>query len=115
MARIYRFDDVEIDLQGFRLRKGAQPLAVEPKALHLLVYLVENRGRLVSRRELIDAIWTGSFVTDHVLNRAICQLRKLLGDDAGKPRYIETVPTLGYRFIAAVEAEIGEAHVRSPF
>lgn len=105
MARIYRFDDVEIDLQGFRLRKGAQPVAVEPKVLQLLVYLVENPGRLVARRELIDAVWSGSFVTDHVLNRAIGQLRKLLGDDANEPRYIETVPTLGYRFIAGVDAE----------
>ena len=84
MARIYRFDDVEIDLQGFRLRKGAQPLAVEPKVLQLLVYLVENPGRLMARRELIDAVWSGSFVTDHVLNRAIGQLRKLLGDDANE-------------------------------
>jgi TolB-like protein/DNA-binding winged helix-turn-helix (wHTH) protein len=105
MARIYRFDDVEIDLQGFRLRKGERPLAVEPKVLQLLVYLAENPGRLVARLELIDAVWSGSFVTDHVLNRAIGQLRKLLGDDANEPRYIETVPTQGYRFIANVAAE----------
>jgi TolB-like protein/DNA-binding winged helix-turn-helix (wHTH) protein len=69
-----------------------------------LIFLVENPSRLVERRELIDAVWGGAFVTDHVLNRAINQLRKALADDAKEPRYIETVPTRGYRFIAHVEA-----------
>lgn len=60
---------------------------------------------MVGRRALIDAVWGGAFVSDHVLNRAIGQLRKLLADDAKEPRYIETVPTLGYRFIATIEEE----------
>ena len=102
MARHYRFDDIEIDLQSFRLFKAGKSLQVEPKALKLLVFLVENPSRMVGRRELIDAVWGDAFVTDHVLNRAIGQLRKLLSDDAKEPRYIETVPTLGYRFIATV-------------
>lgn len=104
MDRRYQFDDVEIDLPGFRLFKAGKVVPVEPKALNLLVFLVENRGRLVHRRELIHAIWSGVFVSDHVLNRAIGQLRRLLADDPKEPRYIETVPTLGYRFIADVEA-----------
>jgi TolB-like protein/DNA-binding winged helix-turn-helix (wHTH) protein len=104
----YRFDDVQIDLQSFRLFKTGKAVPVEPKALNLLVFLVENRGRLIERRELIDAVWGDSFVTDHVLNYAIGQLRKGLADDAKKPRYIETVPTLGYRFIANVEVETPE-------
>jgi DNA-binding winged helix-turn-helix (wHTH) protein len=53
MSRRYRFDDVEVDLQSFRVLKGGKPLALEPKALNLLIFLVENRGRLVGRRELI--------------------------------------------------------------
>jgi TolB-like protein/DNA-binding winged helix-turn-helix (wHTH) protein/Tfp pilus assembly protein PilF len=73
--------------------------------LNLLIFLVESRGRLVTRRELIDSVWNGAFVTDHVLNRAIGQLRKCLPDDPKEPRYIETVPTLGYRFIGKVEDE----------
>ena len=105
MGGRYRFDDVEIDLNGFRLLKDGKVVPVEPKALKLLIFLVENRGRLVHRREIIDAVWSGAFVSDHVLNRAIGQLRKLLVDDAKAPRYVETVPTLGYRFIAEVEAE----------
>jgi TolB-like protein/DNA-binding winged helix-turn-helix (wHTH) protein len=103
VTRLYRFDDVEIDLQSFRLLKAGEAVPVEPKALNLLIFLVKNRGCLLERRELIDAVWGEAFVTDHVLNRAIGQLRKLLGDDAKEPRYIETVPTLGYRFIPQVE------------
>jgi DNA-binding winged helix-turn-helix (wHTH) protein len=105
MARRYRFDDVQIDLQGFQLFRAGQAVPIEPKALNLLVFLVENRGRLVERRELIDAVWGGAFVTDHVLNRAIGQIRKVLADDAKESRYIETVPTRGYRFIAEVKVE----------
>ena len=85
MGGCYRFDDVEIDLNGFRLLKDGKVVPVEPKALKLLIFLVENRGRLVHRREIIDAVWSGAFVSDHVLNRAIGQLRKLLVDDANHP------------------------------
>ena len=106
MARLYRFNDIQIDLQSFRLLRGGRIIPVEPKALNALVFLVENRGRLVQRQELLSAVWSGAFVSDHVLNRAIGQLRKALEDDAKEPRYIETVPTLGYRFIAQVE-ELG--------
>jgi Tol biopolymer transport system component/DNA-binding winged helix-turn-helix (wHTH) protein len=105
MIRRYRFDDVEIDLQSFRLLKGGKVVQVEPKALNLLIFLVERSGQLVPRREIIDAVWKEAFVTDHVLNRIIGQLRKGLSDDAHEPRYIETVPTLGYRFIAEVKAK----------
>jgi len=113
LANRYRFDDVQIDGHTFRLLKAGKVVPVEPKALNLLVFLVENRGRLVERRELIDAVWGDAFVTDHVLNYSIGQLRKGLSDDAKKPRYIETVPTLGYRFIANVEVE-GPEEAKGP-
>ena len=102
MSRLLRFDDVEIDLQGFRVVKAGEPLQVEPKSLKVLIFLAESGGRLVERKELLDAVWGDAFVTDHVLNRAVGQLRKALEEDPKKPRYIETVPTLGYRFIAEV-------------
>jgi TolB-like protein/DNA-binding winged helix-turn-helix (wHTH) protein len=112
MSLRFRFDDFEIDPQSFRLLRGRKTLPVEPKSLDLLIFLVENRGRLIERRELIDAVWGDSFVTDHVLNRAIAQLRKLLADDSKEPRCIETVPTRGYRFIAQVEVE--EVETKEP-
>lgn len=113
MTHQYRFDDLLIDQMSFRLVQAGKPLAVEPKALHVLIFLVQHQGRLIERRELLSAVWGDAFVTDHVLNRSIGQLRKVLGDDAKEPRYIETVPTLGYRFIAAVETETVETQVAS--
>jgi TolB-like protein len=104
MASCYRFEDIEVDLRGFRLFKGGITLSVEPKALTLLIFLVENRGRLVRKRELMEAVWSDAFVTEQVLSRAVGQLRKVLDDSARQPRYIETVPTLGFRFIAEVES-----------
>jgi TolB-like protein/DNA-binding winged helix-turn-helix (wHTH) protein/Tfp pilus assembly protein PilF len=112
MSRRFRFDDFEIDPQIFRLLQDGKALPVEPKSLNLLIFLVENRDRLIERRELIDAVWGDTFVTDHVLNRAIAQLRKLLADDSKEPRCIETVPTRGYRFIAQVEVE--EVETKEP-
>ena len=105
MAQVYRFDDVEIDLGNFRVLKAGRILPVEPKALNLLVFLVENRGRLIEKRELIDGVWGDAYVTENVLTRAIGQLRKALEDDAKDARYIETVPTRGYRFIAELQED----------
>jgi Tol biopolymer transport system component/DNA-binding winged helix-turn-helix (wHTH) protein len=103
VASRYSFDDVEIDLRAFRLFKSGRAVPVEPKALQVLVFLVENRDRLVEKGELLGAVWNGAFVTDNVLTRVITQLRKGLGDNAKSARYIETVPTRGYRFIASVD------------
>ena len=110
MSHQYRFGDILIDQQSFRLLQSGKPLSIEPKALNVLIFLVQHQGRLIERRELLSAIWGDAFVTDHVLSRSIGQLRKVLGDDAKEPRYIETVPTLGYRFIASVETETLEPH-----
>ena len=114
MIHRYRFGDVLIDQQSFRLWQADEPLAIEPKALNVLIFLVQNPGRLIERRELITAVWGDAFVTDHVLNRSIGQLRRVLGDDAREPRFIETVPTLGYRFIAAVEVDPPDLPIAAP-
>ena len=105
MAERYSFDDVEIDPGEFRVVKSGQAVPVEPKALQVLVFLLENRGRLVEKGELLNAVWKDAFVTENVLSRAVAQLRKGLADDARDSRYIETVPTRGYRFIADVEVQ----------
>jgi Tol biopolymer transport system component/DNA-binding winged helix-turn-helix (wHTH) protein len=115
VAHLYRFDDVEIDLRGFRVLKAGKVVSLEPKALNVLVFLVENRERLVEKRELLDAVWGEAFVTENVLTRAIGQLRKVLVDDVKRARYIETVPTRGYRFIADVNVkEIDDAEAAIP-
>src|SRR5205823_3542327 len=73
-----------------------------PKALQILILLLQRREQLVTKQELLSEIWSGVAVTENALTRAIAQLRKTLGDDAEAPRYIETVPTRGYRFIGTL-------------
>jgi DNA-binding winged helix-turn-helix (wHTH) protein/Flp pilus assembly protein TadD len=99
---VYRFDQFEVDDREFRLSEDGAPLPVEPKVLRLLVYLIENRNRLVRKQELLDAVWPDAMVTENALTRAIVLLRKALNEDPRVPRYLETIPTAGYRFIAKV-------------
>jgi DNA-binding winged helix-turn-helix (wHTH) protein/Tol biopolymer transport system component len=102
---VYRFDQFEVDDREFRLSEGGTPVQVEPKVLRLLVYLIENRSRLVRKQELLDAVWPDAMVTENALTRAIGLLRKALGEDSRVPRYLETIPTAGYRFIATVTVD----------
>src|SRR5687768_7536616 len=110
----YRFGDVEFDRSGFRLTRAGRPVHVEPKVLEVLAHLIANRGRLVEKRELLAAVWGDTAVTEGALTRAIAQLRKAIGDDAREGRYLETVPTRGYRFLADVETVSGEVLVERP-
>jgi DNA-binding winged helix-turn-helix (wHTH) protein/TolB-like protein/Tfp pilus assembly protein PilF len=100
---IYQFDDVSVDLEKFEVLKADTRARLEPKAFAALVFLIENRGRLVEKKELLDAVWKDAFVTENAMTRVIAQLRKALGEDSKEAKYIETVPTLGYRFIAEVQ------------
>ncbi len=108
---VYRFDQFEVDDREFRLSEEGTPVQVEPKVLRLLVYLIENRNRLVRKQELLDHVWPDAMVTENALTRAVGLLRKALNENSQVPRYIETVPTAGYRFIANVsvvsDAELG--------
>ena len=99
---VYRFDQFEVDDREFRLSEDGTPVQVEPKVLRLLVYLIENRNRLVRKQELLDHVWPDAMVTENALTRAVGLLRKALSENSQVPRYIETVPTAGYRFIANV-------------
>lgn len=98
----YQFENFEVDDREFRLLEGGVPVQVEPKVLRLLLYLIENRNRLVRKQELLDKVWPDAMVTENALARAIGLLRKALNDDSHVPKSIETVPTAGYRFIAKV-------------
>ena len=102
MGSVFEFGDVRVEPEAFRVLKAGHPVAMEPKAIDLLVFLIECRGRLVEKQELLDAVWKDTTVTENAMTRVVAQLRKALGDPAAEPRYIETVPTRGYRFIAPV-------------
>src|SRR5215210_3454547 len=96
------FDDVRVEPAAFRVWKAGAAVPLEPKAFEVLLFLIRNRGRVVQKRELLDSVWRDTFGGDNALTREIAQLRKALGDDARHARYIETVPTRGYRFTAEV-------------
>jgi DNA-binding winged helix-turn-helix (wHTH) protein len=98
----YQFDGVEVRLRTREVLCQGKPLSIEPKAFRVLVYLILNRDRAIGKDELIEKVWDGVAVTDNALSRIIAQLRKELGDDARQPRYIQTLPTLGYRFVAEI-------------
>lgn len=99
----YRFGDFVLDADDRRLMRGGEGVAVNARYLDALVLLVRGRGALVSKDAFMDQVWRGVPVTDEALTQCIRTLRRLLGDDATRPRFIETVPKHGYRFIAAVE------------
>jgi len=99
----YEFDDIRVDLRLLGVTKAGMPVDLEPKTFEVLKYLIENRDRLVTKDELLEAIWSGVFVTPNVLTRAVAQLRKAIGDEAHDSRYVETVSKRGYRFIGTIK------------
>lgn len=101
---IFSFADVEVHEREFSLTKAGLTQPVEPKAFRVLLVLVRNPQKLITKEELLNAVWGDTAVTENSLTRAVALLRRLLGDDAREPRFIETVSTVGYRFICPVEA-----------
>src|SRR5580692_7325232 len=104
-ARRYSFEDFELDIRAGELRKRGVKLRLQGQPLQILATLLDRSGEMVTREELRAEIWTAdTFVDfDHSLHNAIARLREVLGDSADTPRYIETLPRRGYRFIAPVE------------
>jgi DNA-binding winged helix-turn-helix (wHTH) protein len=94
----------ELDAPNACVRLGSRQIAFTPKTFGVLEYLVAHRDRLVSKNELLDAVWPETAVTDAVLKVCVGQIRKALGDSAASPRFIETVHRRGYRFIASADA-----------
>src|SRR5262249_30575746 len=82
------------------LWRGTQAIALTPKAFAVLCCLVEHPGRLVTKGELLNAVWPEIYVSDAVLKVCVCEIRKALGDQHKTPRFIETLHRRGYRFIA---------------
>jgi TolB-like protein/DNA-binding winged helix-turn-helix (wHTH) protein/Flp pilus assembly protein TadD len=100
---VYRFDDFLADPETWRLTRDGQEIHLEPVVLKLLIYLIANRTRLVTRQELMDTVWGDTVISESALTKAVARLRKALDDDSADPRYLETVHSQGYRFIADVE------------
>ena len=98
----FRFEDYALDIERRELRRGAQQIAVEPQVFDLLVYMVQNRERVVTKDDLLDAVWSGRFVSESNLTTRINAARKAVGDSGQEQRLIRTVARKGFRFVGAV-------------
>jgi len=99
-ARILRFDAFQLDCDNRQLRKDGLPIELGSRYFDALALLVSRRGELVTKDVFMEQVWHGIPVTDEALTQCIRTLRRALGDDAANPRFIETVPKHGYRFVA---------------
>jgi DNA-binding winged helix-turn-helix (wHTH) protein len=105
----FRFDIFTLDPADRQLLRDGEPVELNARYLDALALLVSEPGKLVSKDRFLDEVWRGVPVTDEALTQCIKTLRGKLGDDAGRPRFIETVPKHGYRFIAPVTPDGVEA------
>ena len=99
----YRFGPFQLDIRERRLSRGSEVIPLRLKVFDTLRVLVENAGRLVTKQELLDRVWPDAAVEENNLNHNVSVLRKALGEKATGQQYIETVPRVGYRFVAPVE------------
>jgi DNA-binding winged helix-turn-helix (wHTH) protein len=104
-VNIVRFDAFEVDLRAQELYKGGRKIKLQVQPFQVLAMLLEQPGEVVTREEMQKRLWPAdTFVDfDHSLNTAIKKLRQALGDDKKKPRYVETLPKRGYRFLATIK------------
>ena len=104
--KIYKFGDFTFGVKEYNLKKENQELYLRPKTYETLLYLVEHHGNLVKKEELLDSVWSGTIVTENTLTQCIKEIREKLEDNLANPRFIKTIPRVGYKFIAPVKEEI---------
>ncbi len=108
---LYRFEDFEVDLAAGSIRCDGQEQYLRQKSFQVLVYLLEHRNRVVTKAELIRAVWEDVAVTDDTIVQSVMEIRRALGESARQPRLIKTMAKSGYRFIGQVEECGSEAGV----
>jgi DNA-binding winged helix-turn-helix (wHTH) protein len=107
-SAVVRFGVFEVDLRAGELRKNGSKRKLAGQPFHVLAILLERPGEVVTREELQKRLWPDTFVdVDHNLNTAINKIREVLGDAAENPRFVETLPRRGYRFVAPVDVGAG--------
>ncbi len=112
-GRYFFFGDFRLDFRSGELQGKGREIRLQPQPAKLLVLLATHRGEIVTRGEIQKALWGDDTFVDfeHGINFSIKQIREALGDSAEKPRFVETVPRIGYRFIAAAESEVAPANL----
>src|SRR6185503_13767586 len=99
----YAFGPFVLDPGAYRLLKQDTPLALSPKALDLLLLFVDRPAMLLTKDDILTALWPDVAVTDNAITKVVSEVRQALGDDSASPQYVETVARRGYRFIALIE------------
>ena len=107
----YLFEDCVLDTDRRELRRGADLLSVTPQVFDVLDYLIRNRERVVSKDDLIAAVWGGRIVSDAALTTRINVARNAIGDSGEDQRLIKTLPRKGFRFVGTVQEEQAPAAV----
>jgi DNA-binding winged helix-turn-helix (wHTH) protein len=104
----YVFDRFSIDAAAREMLASGTPVPLEPKILDLLVCLIELRDRVVSKDELIEAVWNGRIITDAAISSAVSAARRALGDDGHRQRYVKTLHGRGFRFVCPLVEVVSE-------
>jgi DNA-binding winged helix-turn-helix (wHTH) protein/tetratricopeptide (TPR) repeat protein len=101
-SKIYEFSGFRLEQAQQRLLYRGEPVALKPKILDLLLFLIQSRGQLIGKDDLMREVWPGTIVEENNITVSMSILRKTLGEDPHKPQFIQTVPRRGYRFVAEV-------------
>src|SRR5262245_5446984 len=101
----FSFGECEFDLGRRELRRAGKPVSIEPQVFDVLAHLIDNRDRVVSKDDLISAVWGGRAISDSALTTRINQARSAIGDSGEQQRLIKTLPRKGFRFIGDVYAQ----------
>src|SRR5215472_4739157 len=104
---IYYFGECILDEECYELRRAGAVVALEPKVLQVLVYLIQHHDRLVTRDELLEHCWPGTFVSDAALTQCLARVRKAVGEQRSGSLLIKTVHRHGYRFVAPLLTDPG--------
>jgi len=100
--QLYRFGDFELDISDESLRRDGVKLPLNRRMFQVLCLLIERQGELIGKNEFFETVWKGDFVEDNNLTVTVTALRKVLGDDAKRSRFIENIPRKGYRFVGEI-------------
>ncbi|XUJ32887.1 winged helix-turn-helix domain-containing protein [Bradyrhizobium japonicum] len=99
----YRFEEFAFDIDRRELHRGAEVVSITPQVFDLLEYLLRNRERVVSKDDLINAVWSGRIVSDAALTTRLNAARSAIGDSGEEQRLIKTLPRKGFRFVGQVQ------------
>jgi len=102
-AKIYKFGTFTFRVKEYNLKNGSEELYLRPKTYETLLHLIEHHGTIVKKDDLIEYVWSGTIVTENTLTQCIKEIREKLGDNSAHPRFIKTIPKVGYKFIAPVK------------